>query len=95
MLAINNVAIPVTVGFDKAGRPREIFVTNGKSGSGMDALLGDVAVIVSIALQSGIAPHDLAKSIARVPDLINGPSTNPASPVGAILDLLCEYGGMA
>ena len=54
----------------------------------MDALLGDAAVIVSVALQCGIPARALAKSIARLSTAIDAPATEPASPIGAALDLL-------
>ena len=87
------------VGFDpKTGQPRELFLTAGKEGSLLDALLSDAAVAISIALQHGIQPADLARSIGRLPegqvmpaDLDRGlPGRLPASPIGAALDLLRE-----
>jgi len=88
------------VGFDQLGRPREVFLAGGKEGSALDALLADAAVVISIALQHGISPSALAKSVGRLPD---GPVTPanldrttakcPASPIGAPLDLLRDFEG--
>ena len=64
----------------------------------LDALLADAAVVISVALQHGISAQALAKSVGRLPD---GPVTPasldqalpakaPASPIGAVLDLIRE-----
>ena len=86
-----------TVGFDpETGRPCEVFLTGGKEGSMLDALLADAAVVISVALQHGISAQSLAKSVGRLPegpvtpaDLDEGkPARIPASPIGAALDLV-------
>ena len=100
-LEVAGQAFRATIGFDpKDGQPRELFLSGGKSGSMLDALLGDVAVVVSVALQHGVPATALAKSISRVPvsplaptDLATAMSpkhTAPASVIGAALDLLRE-----
>ena len=86
------------VGFDpETGQPRELFLSAGKEGSLLDALPADAAVVISVALQCGIEPADLAKSIGRLPegpvtpaDLDRPSGRLPASPIGAALDLLRE-----
>ena len=101
-LEVAGQVFEATVGFDPEHRqPRELFLSGGKSGSMLDALLGDVAVVVSVALEHGVPTTALAKSISRVPalplaltDLATpaGPrSTMPASVVGLALDLLREF----
>ncbi len=101
-LEVAGQVFEATVGLDpEDGQPRELFLTGGKAGSMLDALLGDVAVVVSVALQHGVPAAALAKSISRVPasplaptDLATpaGPrSTMPASVVGLALDLLREF----
>jgi hypothetical protein len=47
--------------------------------------------VISVALQHGIRGAALAKSIARIPEDLDGPATKPASPIGAALDLLVSY----
>ena len=100
-LTVGNHAFAATVGFDPAtGRPREVFLDGAKSGGELASILGDAAVIISIALQHGISAATLAKTISREPlapltpaDLAEaaGPRhTAPASVIGAVLDLLCE-----
>ncbi len=101
-LEVAGQGFEATVGLDpEDGRPRELFLSGGKSGSMLDALLGDVAVVVSVALQHGISASALARSIARTPvapltltDLATatGPKcTSPASVIGAALDMLLEF----
>lgn len=87
--------LDVTIGFDPAtGQPREVFVNTPKGGD-MQAALADASVILSIALQNGIAPADLAKSLGRTPVLWGEEgATQPASPVGAIVEaILAEVRG--
>lgn len=84
----------VTIGFDPAtARPAEIFLSGAKEGTDMEHLLADIAVVVSIALQSGQTIESLSKSLARLPavslapaDLDNPPKEYlPASVIGAAL----------
>lgn len=90
-IEVANMRLTATIGFDPIGQPREIFMTAGKAGSGLAAILADAAVTISIALQCGIPPAALAKSVARLPETVDGPATAPASPIGAVLDLLAQY----
>ncbi len=88
------------VGFDpESGQPRELFLTAGKEGSMLNALLADAAVAISVALQSGVPTAALAKSVGRLPadpvapvDLDHALGQKvPASPIGAALDLLRSF----
>ena len=95
-LEIGGQTFTASVGFDpETGQPRELFLTAGKEGSMLNALLADAAVVVSIALQHGVPAVALAKSIGRLPagpvapvelDHVPGQKV-PASPIGAALDL--------
>jgi hypothetical protein len=85
------MALAVTMGLDPECRPAEVFVSGGKTGSAMDFLFGDLAVIVSVALQCGVSARAMAKSIARLPESLDGPPTKAASAAGAILDLIVSY----
>lgn len=85
----------MTVGFDlRTGLPSEVFLTTDKTGTEMDSIMGDVAVLISIALQNGIRLTDLAKTVSRIPTMPLKPReidlasvhTVPASPIGAALD---------
>ena len=99
-LQVGGQSFTVDIGFDPAtGDPSEMFLNAGKEGSLLNALLADAAVVISVALQCGIEPADLAKSVGRLPegqvmpaDLDRGqPARLPASPIGAALDLLREF----
>ena len=99
-LEVGGQVFTATVGFDPGSdQPRELFLTAGKEGSMLNALLADAAVTISIALQSGISPAALAKSIGRLPAVPIGPADLenprpgrvPASPIGAALDLLRRF----
>ncbi len=99
-LAVDGQVFTATVGFDpENGQPRELFLTTGKEGSMLNAMLADAAVVVSVVLQSGILAAALAKSIGRLPagpvtpaDL-EGPRPGrvPALPIGAALDLVSVF----
>ncbi len=99
-LEVAGQTFTATIGFDPADdSPRELFLTAGKEGSLLNALLADAAVVISIALQHCVPAEALAKSVGRLPA---GPATPaaledprpgrvPASPIGAALDLLCLF----
>lgn len=91
------LTLAVCAGFDPAsGHVREVFVDCGKEGSTIAEITADTAVTVSVALQHGVPLDALAHSILRLPvaptrpeDLDGRPvETAPASPIGAILDVL-------
>jgi hypothetical protein len=83
--------VTVTVGYDPAtGAPLEVFA-NTQRGGDMQATIADACIVVSIALQHGVTPAALAKSLARVPAFVNGEETTAAaSPIGAILAAIME-----
>ena len=86
-IAAGAVAAHASVGFDDGGRPAEIFLrpTGGaKSGSEVDFLLDDLAVVISVALQHGVPAAALARSISR------GPDGAPSTIAGAALAFLAE-----
>ena len=96
-IEIEGQRVEVSVGFDpETGAVREVFLAAGKEGSSLNSLLADAAVAISVALQHGVPPAALSKSVARLP---NGsaapadldrpqPGRRPASLIGAALDLL-------
>ncbi len=85
----NGHPLDVTIGFDpETGQPSEVFANTAKGGD-MHATLADTSVILSIVLQHGIAPAELAKSLGRMPVLwADEGTTQPASPVGAIVEAI-------
>ena len=100
-LEVGGHTFTACVGFDPAtGAPYELFLNGGKESSQVDALLSDVATIISIALQFGIPPTAFRKSVGRSPDLSTLPGSldqlaagsQPASAIGAPIDLLCSFG---
>ena len=60
--------IHLSVGYDpnEDGRPREVFYSAGfKSGSALEFQIQDACVLISILLQHGHRPDDIAKFLAR------------------------------
>jgi hypothetical protein len=90
-IEVDGIIFTASVGFGVDGRPAELFLGGAKDGSGMAAILNDAAVIISLALQHGISAAALAKSVARVPDVLDGPAVRAASVIGAALDLVASY----
>lgn len=82
-------AMTVTIGFDPVtGSPVEVFCNTDKGGD-MAATLADASVVLSVALQHGITPAELGKSLGRVPVLWGEEGqTQPSSPVGAIVEAI-------
>jgi hypothetical protein len=76
------------VEYHVGGTPAELFLDGLKPGSAMAAVLQDAAVAVSVALQHGVPARQLAKSMSRRPSLAWQPSAEPASVIGAALDLM-------
>lgn len=74
----------VTVGFDTADRPREVFARAEKPDSAIDLLADDLGVLVSLLLQHGIPVSAIRHSIGRL-------QGQPASLVGRIVDLLGQF----
>ncbi len=88
-IAFGGQTFTVSVGYDDAGQPLEVFTDGQKTGSTMAAFIDDACIVISIALQHGIAPDALARSLSTVPVWENGvKGEGPASPVGAILAVL-------
>lgn len=77
----------VTAGYDAVGQVKEVFCSGHKE-SAIEHLASDACVLISIALQSGLAPSDLYRSLGRVPVLGTEDQTEPASLIGAILEAL-------
>jgi hypothetical protein len=83
-------AFTLTAGFDPAtGRLREVFYSDGlKSGTAMLHTIQDACVLVSLGLQHGAYLDHLAHSLGR----LGKGCTEPASPIGAIVDALVAVG---
>lgn len=74
------VRFTASYGRDDGGKIKELFLSGGKAGSVVEAMMSDASTSISIALQSGVKPHELAHSMVRNPD------SSPASPIGVVLD---------
>lgn len=86
--------------------PREVFANGASSGDAKEgqeltAIINDASVLASMLLQYGAPPAAMAKSMGRLPsspvmpadlDRSDGgaPAREPASIIGAIVDLLVE-----
>ena len=96
-LEVEGQSVEVTIGLaPESGAVREVFLAAGKTGSMLDGLLADAAVAISVALQHGVPPAALAKSVGRLPNGSIAPADldqlqtgrRPASLIGAALDFL-------
>ena len=99
-LEVDGQMFTATVGLDpESGQPRELFLTAGQEGSMLNSLLADAAVTISVALQHGVSPAALSKSVGRLPNGTIAPADldrlqlgrRPASLIGAALDLLQSF----
>lgn len=83
----NNHAFPVTIGMSWPDlRPMEVFADVAKGGD-IQWAIADACVVISLALQHGITPADLAKSLGRVP---SWQGDVPASPLGAVIEAILQ-----
>ena len=74
----------VTIGYRDDGQPAEVFAHGAKVGSSMDLLVDDACVALSLLLQHGVEPRDLAHSMGRLEERA------PASIICALVDLVAE-----
>ena len=72
----------VTIGYFADGQPGEVFCHGAKVGSGMDLLIDDACVALSMLLQHGAEPMALVHSMGRLGD------STPASIIGALAILV-------
>src|SRR4051812_6058969 len=72
----------VTLGRYDDGRVGEVFISGGKSGTEVDANVRDTAILVSLALQHGVAIATLASAVTREGD------GSPSTIMGVVLDKL-------
>ena len=68
--------------FPGTSQVAELFLSNGRIGSDLDASAKDAAVVASIALQHGVPVETIRKALLRNAD------GTPASPLGAALDAI-------
>ena len=77
-----NQRFTVTVGFFDDDTIGEVFVDARKTGGDVEAIARDAAVVISLALQHGVAVESIQHAITR-----NGNGL-PASILGAVVDAL-------
>jgi hypothetical protein len=71
----------ISIGLSDDGRPLEVFARGGgRTGTDLDFLLDDAAILVSRALQHGDQLADIARGVSRLPD------GKPSSVIGALID---------
>lgn len=73
-----------TVGFYEDGRPGEIFLQAGKSGTAVNVATRDSAIALSFALQFGCSVDDIRSAMTRDPD------GKAEGPLGCLMDLLSD-----
>jgi hypothetical protein len=75
-------AVTVTLGYYSNGQLGEVFVTDPKVGSSMEAIARDAAVILSIAVQHRVPLETIRHAITREQD------GTASSIIGAVVDQL-------
>jgi len=81
----------ITLGYYSGGlQAGEIFIAGGKVGCQLDGVLADAAILASRCLQAGMSASEIAQSMSRLPTSPWKPAVEPASPIGAALDLAAE-----
>jgi len=76
-----------TISHSPNGELAEIFLSNGRAGSDIDAAAKDSAVIASIALQYGVPLNAIRNALLRNNEGI------ASSPLGVVLDLIVSEQG--
>jgi hypothetical protein len=76
----------ITVGYYNDGTIGEVFINHPASGMQSEAIARDGAVVISLALQSGVPLETLQHAITR------NDRNEPSSIVGAVVDRLISMG---
>ena len=79
-----NQLFTVTIGFDPDGTPGEVFI-GCKIGNDIESIARDAGVLLSLALQHGVAVETIAHAITR------DTSGAAASILGAVVDALSKF----
>lgn len=84
-----NLDFTVGIGRDREDDPdhgpiKELFINAGKTGTSMETMSRDAAVLMSIALQHGAPIETMRKAVTRNVD------GSPQGPIGALLDILAQ-----
>ena len=84
LLTPGGLKFHVTVGFYDDGKPGEVFGDVGKTPQGVQQIISDACILISIALQHGITGEELGKSLAYHDD------GKPYTVIGAICTILTQ-----
>lgn len=76
----------MTVGYFENGDPAEVFVSDIKAGTTMDAVARDAAVLLSIGLQYGVPLETFGSAVTR------NSAGDASSVMGELIDRLIEDG---
>ena len=74
----------ITVGYYSDDAPGEVFINGGKSGEQVEAIARDGAVLLSLALQHGVALDTIKHALTR------DSQDQPQSIVGVVVDKLLQ-----
>lgn len=90
-IIVESIRYTVTFGFYDDGRIGEVFIDGTKMGSGAEIFASDASVSLSLALQHGVPPQTLRKSIRQ------NAAGEPLGLIGILLDeiIACEKAGSA
>src|SRR5262245_60590898 len=82
---LQNTAYGITVGYPSLNNKivREVFINGARTGTDMDAITRDAAILLSLALQHGVDLGIIAKAMTRDGDNENNKAS---SIIGAIVD---------
>ncbi len=78
----DGISYTVTLGEYPDGRIGEIFITAGKSGTGVQAWAYDCGVLASLAIQHGCPLATIQKALVRIDD------ATPAGAMGKVFDIV-------
>lgn len=82
----------VTVGLYEDGTPCEMFIQMDRTGSTYRGLMDTIAILVSLALQSGVPLKTIIDKLARTHFEPYGRTSNPAIPrANSIVDYLARW----
>ena len=77
-----NTRMTMTVGYYPDGRPGEVFTSDIKVGSAVDAISRDAAILLSLCMQYGVPLGVVAGAVTREGD------GSASSVIGALVDQL-------
>jgi len=74
----------ITVGYYENGMVGEVFISGAQSGSEMEAITRDGAIVLSLALQHGVPIETLKRAITR------NRENKPDTVIGAVIDRIAS-----